>query len=196
MLPFQHQYRLLKESVVSGSWSSFVLRSVVAFSESFYKGQSAVYSSVYFVSTSGYAESVWICCKPCNFFFFFFSKKKRFFLKTASAESFTQYFMGCDRGDQRTITSLVAMLPSPPPPEQQCHLLLSLAAELASQPHGWHWLWWLNSRLWLLGAGSLSIQEQAEAIKQFRCWSYSSGFWTDHVEVYFITALLDVSSLP
>lgn len=142
-------------------------------------------------------------------FFFSFQKKKRFFLKTAcvvtcvpvqaprnSAESFTLYFMGCDRGDQRTITSLVAMLPSPPPPEQQCHLLLSLAAELASQPHGWHRLWWLNSRLWLLGAGSLSIQEQAEAIKQFRCWSYSSGFWTDHVEVYFITALLDVSSLP
>lgn len=78
MLPFQHRYRLLKESVASGSWSSFVLRSVVAFSESFYKGQSAVYSSVYFVSTSGYAESVWICCKPCNFFFFPFRKKSIF----------------------------------------------------------------------------------------------------------------------
>lgn len=72
MLPFQHRYKLLKESVVSGSWSSFILRSVVAFPELSYKGQSVVYNSVYFVSTNGYAESVWICCKPCRLFLFFF----------------------------------------------------------------------------------------------------------------------------
>lgn len=44
----------------------------VTFLELSDKAQSVFYSNVYFMSTSGYAEGVWLCCKPCGLVLFWF----------------------------------------------------------------------------------------------------------------------------
>lgn len=42
----------------------------VTFLELSDKAQSVFCSSVYFVSTRGYAEGIWLCCKPCELVLF------------------------------------------------------------------------------------------------------------------------------
>lgn len=44
----------------------------VTFLELSDKAQSVFYSNVYFISTSGYAEVGWLCCKPCGLVLFRF----------------------------------------------------------------------------------------------------------------------------
>lgn len=41
-----------------------MLRRIVIFLELFYKDQSVVKNTVYFVSASDCTETVWICCEP------------------------------------------------------------------------------------------------------------------------------------